>query len=106
MARSRVRHPFDFESKVRGRKSEANNFRCKRELVATGNQVMVGIAAKQRLSLFVETQMDRVRGLPCLALLEHDPTSLSLVWKTAAAPCTVNIASNLRAIGVFSLFFM
>ena len=26
MARSLVRHPFDFESKIRGRKSEANNF--------------------------------------------------------------------------------
>jgi hypothetical protein len=55
--------------------------------------------------LFVETQMDRVRGLPCLALLKHDPTSLSLFWKTGTAPCTVNIVSNLRAMVIFSLFF-
>src|SRR6266851_1729918 len=38
MARSLVRHTLNFESKIGGRKSEANNFCRKRELVATGNQ--------------------------------------------------------------------
>ena len=32
------------QRKIGGRKSKANNFCCKRELVATGDQVMVGIA--------------------------------------------------------------
>ena len=63
---------MDFESKIGGRKPVAHKFCCKREAVATGKQVMAGIATKQRLSLFVETQMDRVRGLPYLALLTHD----------------------------------
>jgi len=51
-----ARHPLDFESKIGGRKSEANNFGRKREVVATGKQVMI-VATKERLSLFVETQM-------------------------------------------------
>ena len=41
-----VRHPLNFDSKIGRRESEANNFCRKRELVATGNQVMVGIATK------------------------------------------------------------
>jgi transposase len=35
----------------------------------------------------------------------HDPTSLSLFWKTGAAPCIVSVVSNLRAMVIFSLFF-
>src|SRR6202158_1324602 len=46
MTRMLARHPFDLESKIGGGKSKVNDFRCKRELVATANQVMVGIATK------------------------------------------------------------
>jgi Cache domain len=41
MARRLVRHPLNFERKIGGRKPEANNFCCKRKVVAPGNQVMV-----------------------------------------------------------------
>jgi hypothetical protein len=62
MTRMLARQPFNLESKIGGRKSEVNNFRRKCELVATGDQVMV----------FVEAQMDLIRGLPYLALRKHD----------------------------------
>jgi hypothetical protein len=82
MGRTLAGHPLDFERKIGRRKSELNNFCGKRELVAAGNQVMVAIAMKQRLSSFVETQMNLVRGLPYLSFLKHDADSLSLVKGT------------------------
>ena len=87
MARSLVGHPFDFESKIRGRKSEANNFCGECQLVAAGNQVMVAIATDERLSLFAKPQMNRVHGLPCLAPLKHDVDFLIVVQQAATSPC-------------------
>src|ERR1700682_5667873 len=64
---------------------------------------MVAIATDDRLSLFVKTQMDRVRGLPYLAFVKHDVDFLIVARK--AAHCTLQppVLSNLRAIGIFSL---
>jgi hypothetical protein len=53
-----ARHPFDLESKIGGGKSEVNNFCCKRELVATGNQVMVGISYNCSRANAVQTSFD------------------------------------------------
>ena len=94
-----ARPPLNFKSKIGRRKSEAHNFCRKREVVATGKQVMV-VATKQRLSLFGETQMDRVRGLPYLAFLTH---GRRLPYRGSTTPYIISIVSNLRAIDIFSL---
>src|ERR1700716_1183341 len=48
---------------------------------------MVAIATDDRLSLFVKTQMDRVRGLPYLAPLKHDVDFLIVGLENSHCPC-------------------
>jgi hypothetical protein len=94
---------LDIESEIRWRKSETDDFRRKRELVATADQVAMGIATHERLPLFVEAQVNRVRGLHGVTSVGHDVRSLSPVWKTAAADYNVMTESNLRASNIFPL---
>jgi hypothetical protein len=70
--RALARQALDVDSEIGRRKSETNNFRGKRELVATTHQVAVAIATQERLPVLAKAQMDRIRGLHRLAGIDHD----------------------------------
>src|SRR5439155_10999410 len=69
---------LDVQRKVVGRKSKTDHLGRERQLIASGNQVMVEIAAQNRLSLFAETQVNRVRDLRDLLFLFHDAPPSSI----------------------------
>jgi hypothetical protein len=72
-------YPLDVECEIIGSKSEAHDFRRKRELVAAGQQVMAAFAPKKGLSLLAETQVNRLGHRHDLALFLHGSPPLACI---------------------------
>jgi len=70
-------YALDVECEIIGSKSEAHDFRRKRELVPAGQQVMAAFAAKKWLSFLAETQVNRLGHRRNVALFTHDSSPVS-----------------------------
>ena len=88
-------YALDVECEIIGSKSEAHDFRRKRELVPAGQQVMAAFAPKNWLSLLAETQVNRLGHRGDLALFLHESFPLARI----RGQCY----SNRRAINLFLL---
>jgi hypothetical protein len=70
-------YTLDVDCEIIGSKSEAHDFRRKRELVPAGQQVMAAFAAKNGLSLLAETQVNRLGHRRNLAHFTHNSSPVS-----------------------------